>query len=127
MRYRRDLPRALVDAEGPELTQQVCQHIADHLWGVASPLDGAFKDDPNRRPLVHLAIVDHPDDPSMVSITGEINAEPDAPYLRPDFDPTADHPEIRFLPYENPQAGQRIDTAAWSHWRMHGHHERVEL
>lgn len=125
MRYRRDLPRALVDAEGPALTEQVCAHVADHLWGAASPTD--VKEDIPGRPLVHLALADHPDDPNMISIVGEIDAEPDAPYLRPGFNPADDHPEIRFLPYENPEAGQHIDAAAWAAWRQRGHHERVEL
>jgi hypothetical protein len=48
----------------------------------------------------------------MITVIGEIDGEPDAPYLRPDFDPTTDHPEIKFTPYEEIDRGRYADYNA---------------
>lgn len=79
MRYRRDVPvnsRAAIDAE--------TAHVRAHLSAVTHP-----DDDPNARAdEVSIEIVAHVDgDPALVSIIGQIDAEPDAPYLHEDYDP----------------------------------------
>ena len=123
MRYRRDLPLTLVNQQ-PDVMAEVVQHIAMHLLGATHPNDDD-QGGPGHPPLT-LTREPHPDDPTMVSLTGRIDADADAPYLRPGFDPATDHPEIVFTPYENPAAGQLYNRDAHSHWTTHGHHERAE-
>jgi hypothetical protein len=106
MRYRQDVPADL----GPEAMSTVMTHIAEHLAGAVAP-----DDDPQHgRHEIQLSVTPHPDFAAdVLCVVGEIDGEPDAPYLRPDFDPTADHPDIMFLPYENPAAGQWSDFDAF--------------
>lgn len=79
MRYRRDVPRddqAAIDSE--------TEHVRDHLAAVADADD----DPATRREDVVITVVDHVDgDPNVVSVIGFLNAEPNAPYLRPDYQP----------------------------------------
>lgn len=82
MRYRRDVPRddqGAIDAE--------TEHVRAHLSACCDP-----DDDPDTRvDEITIAVTDHVDgDPALVSITGEIDAEPVAPYLRDDYDPGAE-------------------------------------
>lgn len=122
MRYRRDVPIHLLDTN-PEVAQQITGHIATHLLGATHP-----HDEPRGEPGKQLTLSYHenPDDPSLVSFIGEIDASPDAPYLRPGFDPDLDHPEIEFIPHEDPAAGQHYDQGTFLHWMTHGRHERRE-
>jgi hypothetical protein len=122
VRYRRDIPLELVEAD-PDVFQQVARHIAMHLLGAADP-----DDDPTGGPGRPLITLYREDDltPGMVSLIGETDAAPNAPYLRPGFDPGLDHPEIEFIPHENPDAGQHYDQDAYLRWLTHGHHERSE-
>jgi hypothetical protein len=91
VRYRRDVPRE--DLVG--LAAEV-EHIRDHLASVAHP-----DDDPQPwRGQVIVTLSDHVDgDALLVSVTGELDAEPDAPYLRPGYDPDLDDDGTRFTPY----------------------------
>jgi hypothetical protein len=87
MRYVRDVPaddQAAVDAERA--------HVIAHLSAVADA-----DDDPDTNADdVRTWVIEHPDDPSLVRIVGELDAEPDAPYLKPDHDPWAGvDPELR--------------------------------
>jgi hypothetical protein len=122
MRYRRDIPLELVEADF-DVFEQVARHIAMHLLGAAHP-----DDDPTGGPGHPLITLYREDDlePGMVSLIGETDAEPNAPYLLAGFDPVTDHPEIAFTPYEHPDAGQFYDQDAYLRWTTHGHHERPE-
>lgn len=122
MRYRRDVPLNLLDTN-PEVAQQITEHIALHLLGATHP-DDATTGRPDTQ--ITLSYEEHPDGLAAVSFIGEINAEPNAPYLQPEFDPTNDHPEVTFTPYEHPAAGQHANLTAWTRWRTHGHHERAD-
>jgi hypothetical protein len=108
MRYRRDIPLELVEAD-PDVFQQVARHIALHLLGAVDP-----HGDPTGGPGHPLITLYREDDltPGMVSLIGEVDAAPNAPYLRAGFDPATDHPEIGFTPYENPAVKQYYDRAA---------------
>lgn len=103
MRYRRDVPR------GTDLVE-VSRHIVAHLAGAVTAASG----DPGEAAEdVRVNVYEHIDgDPEMVTVIGEIPSEPDAPYLRPDFNPDADHPEIAFRPYEEPELGRFADHEA---------------
>lgn len=126
MRYRRDIPLALIDQQGQHVVDQVVAHICEHLLGAVHPEDDPRGFKPGDGPLITLYKHDHETDPTLVSFIGEVDAEPSAPYLKPGFDPAADHPEIAFQPYQNAPAGQLADASAWEHWSTHGHHERPE-
>lgn len=79
MEYHRDVPRAL----GDEAIVAESAHVMAHLSAVADA-----DDDPDTHAGdVLIDVIDHPDDPSMVRIVGRLDAEPDAPYLKPDYDP----------------------------------------
>jgi len=81
MEYVRDVPREL----GDEAVDHETAHVIAHLSAVADA-----DDDPETNAEdVEIEIVDHPDDPSLVRIIGTLDAEPDAPYLKPDYDPWA--------------------------------------
>jgi hypothetical protein len=102
MTYRRDVPRddrAAIDVE--------LAHVRDHLAAIADA-----NDDPNNhREWVRTRIVGHVDgDANLVTIIGELNARPVAPYLRDDYDPAADHPDIAFRPFGEHDADA---FAAW--------------
>ncbi len=110
MRYRQDVPR------GTDL-DLVCAHVRDHLAGAVHPDDDlrAYAD------AVRIAELDHVDgDSDRVSVIGEVDGEPDAPYLRPGYDPAADHPEITFRPYEEPHLGHGADHDALQRFRELG-------
>lgn len=100
--YRRDVPGDDANAITAET-----EHIRDHLAAVADADD----DPATHRGSVQIHVVDHVDgDPQLVSIIGFLRAVPDAPYLRADFDPAADHPEIAFQPFGEHDADA---FAAW--------------
>ena len=80
MRYVRDVPAGDQDAIDGERA-----HVIAHLSAVASADD----DPETNADDVRVWIERHPDDPAQVRIVGELDAEPVAPYLRPDFDPWA--------------------------------------
>ncbi len=67
----------------PERVPDVEAHVRAHLSAVADPGDD---------PGVHAAAVrvTQTDDEGGVLVTGELDAEADAPYLRPGFTPEAD-------------------------------------
>jgi hypothetical protein len=75
MRYRRDVSRAGDVAA-------VIAHVRAHLTSVVRA-----DDDPDGAAAVAVDVFDHPDDASMLSVIGEVDAEPDAPYLRVDYVP----------------------------------------
>jgi hypothetical protein len=58
-------------------------HVRAHLSAVADPVDN-----PDAR--ADEVRVTHADDEGGVLVTGELDAEADAPYLRADFTPEAD-------------------------------------
>ena len=122
MRYRRDVPMKLLDTN-PEVAQQITEHIALHLLGATHPDDATIGRD---GASITLSYHEHPDGQDVVSFIGEIDAEPDAPYLQPEFDPATDHPEIQFAPYQHHDIGQQADVNAFLRWRTHGHHERAD-
>jgi len=116
MRYRQDVPL------GTDL-QRIARHVVEHLAGAVT-----MGDQPTVTTMreVHVEIRRHPDaDSHMMSVIGEIPGTPLAPYLLADFDPAADHPDISFTPYEEPDLGHHADADAWEHWTTRGHHERV--
>jgi hypothetical protein len=82
MRYRRDVPAGDYVAVASEI-----DHVRAHLSSIAD-----VDDDPHTRSNdVHVAVYSHIDgDSSLVSIIGTLDAEPQAPYLRSDFDPYTD-------------------------------------
>lgn len=103
MRYRQDVPR------GADLTQ-VARDIVAHLAAAADPNDDPHGD---AREDVVVNVYEHIDgDPDMVTVIGEISAQPDAPYLRTDYDPAADHAGIEFKPFEQPELGRFADPDA---------------
>lgn len=129
MRYRRDVPLDLIDQHGSALTDAVIEHICQHLLGATHPNDepvahGLIGQPGGPQLTLHLR--DHETDPDIKCFIGEIDAEPNAPYLSPGFDPDLDHPEIEFVPYRNPDAGQHYNQDAYLRWITHGHHERRE-
>lgn len=80
MRYVRDVPR-----DDPAALEAETAHVVAYL---------AARADADDDPQTHADDVDvwterHPDDPGLLRIVGESDAEPDAPYLRPGFDPLA--------------------------------------
>src|SRR5690242_18992005 len=108
MRYRRDIPLALIEQRGAVVFDEVVRHIMEHLLGAAHPDDDPRGFKPGDAPLATLYREDDLE-PGYISLIGEINAEPNAPYLKPDFDPAADHPEIVFQPFEDIPAGLVAD------------------
>lgn len=60
-------------------------HVCAHLSAVADP------DDNPKAHAVHITIGPHADgDPGLVTILGELDAEPNAPYLRDGWTPEQD-------------------------------------
>lgn len=81
MRYVRDVPRdddAALDGER--------EHVIAHLSAVADATD----DPTARAAAVQVWVIEHPTDQAQVRIVGEVDAEPDAPYLRAGYDPLAE-------------------------------------
>lgn len=75
MRYARWSPSEVVD--------DVEAHVRAHLSSVADPDDS---------PIAHAdeVRISREDSDGGVLVTGELDAEPDAPYLRPGFTPEDD-------------------------------------
>lgn len=86
--YQRDLP-----ADSPdEAIEETKAHVREHLASIADA-----DDDPSTHAgQVRVWMARHPDDPSMIRVEGQLDAEPDAPYLKGDYDPWAGvDPELR--------------------------------
>lgn len=81
LRYRRDVPAR------QEMIDPTIEHVRDHLAAIANS-----DDDPRvRRDEVRISVGPHVDgDPDLVTILGELDAEPDAPYLRDGWTPEQD-------------------------------------
>jgi hypothetical protein len=81
LRYRRDT------SNQPDAIDATAAHVRDHLAAVAD-----LDDDPTTyTDQVQLTVGPHVDgDPDLVTIFGELDADPAAPYLRDDFDPEHD-------------------------------------
>lgn len=80
MRYVSDVPRGDDTALEAERA-----HVIAHLSAVA-----AEDDDPETNADdVQVWVIGHPDNPGLLRIVGELDAEPNADYLRPDYDPYA--------------------------------------
>ena len=79
--YRRDVPADRLS------TRDTIAHIRAHLSAVADP-----DDDPDTYAKdVRITVSPHVDrDPGMVTVLGELDAEPDAPYLRDGWTPEQD-------------------------------------
>jgi hypothetical protein len=107
MRYRRDVPRRT------DITE-VVRHVKAYLAGAVDP-----QDDPSSRLAdVTVEVVDHLDgDESQLSVIGEIDGEPTAPYFCDDYDPSTDHPEIVFEPFEQPELGRVVDRESLAQFR----------
>jgi hypothetical protein len=89
--YRRDVP-----TDDRAAFAATSDHIRAHLSAIADP-----DDDPRRfARQVQISVTAHSGDPSMISVTGELDATPRATYLADDYDPELDHPEIIFERYE---------------------------
>jgi hypothetical protein len=102
MRYRQDV------APGTDIPE-IARHIVEHLAGAVDPHDNPQ----HGRHEVRVTVNPHEDlHTNLTTIVGEIDGEPDAPYLRPGFNPAADHPEIAFTPYEEPALGHYANRAA---------------
>lgn len=80
MIYTRDVPAgddAAFEAERA--------HVILHLASIAD-----YDDDPSTHAEdVRIEVVPHPEFVGFVRIIGTLDAEPDAPYLRPDYEPLA--------------------------------------
>lgn len=108
IRYRRDVPAS--DQSAIDIT---VAHVRAHLSAVAD-----IDDDPHTKASdVTIAIEAHPGFPGVVSITGVLDAQPHAPYLRSDYQPDCDHSSIRFEPFEQPELGRCVDAAALARFR----------
>lgn len=95
--YRQDVP----NGTQPGVMTDVIRHVREHLSAVVSPIDS---------PTAYLHEVKvrtqpwENDDNTRrgVSVIGTIDRLADAHYLKPDYDPAADHPDIKFTPYHEP-------------------------
>ncbi len=79
--YVRDVPandEAALEAE--------TAHVIAQLSAIASEDD----DPETNADDVQVFIRTHPDDPTQLRIVGLLDAEPNAPYMRPDYDPLAE-------------------------------------
>jgi len=80
MRYVRDVPR-----DDPAALEAERAHVIAHLSAVADA-----DDDPETNAGdVRINVIDHPERGDLLRIVGELDAEPDAPYLRDEHDPWA--------------------------------------
>jgi hypothetical protein len=107
MRYRQDVP------PGTDL-HAVARHVVAHLAGAVHPHDDPTEFAEDVRVTVHQPGTVHD---TMIAVVGEIDGEPDAPYLRPDYSPDTDHADIEFRLYENPDAERHADHQALLHFR----------
>ena len=100
MRYVSDVPRsdeAALEAERA--------HVIAHLSAVA-----AEDDDPDTNADdVQVWVSEHPDNPGLLRIVGELDAEPNADYLRGDYDPYAGVDPALFA--AEVEAAQRAEAA----------------
>lgn len=87
MRYSRSVP---IDAP-PGALEEARAEVRAHLSAVADT-----DDDPNTH--ADDVRVWTEDDDGATKVVGELDAEPNAPYLRDDFDPKADT-EFEFQPW----------------------------
>lgn len=77
MRYVRDVPK-----DDEHALEAEREHVVAHLSAVT-----ATDDDPTTNADdVRVFVTTHPDDPELLRIVGELDAEPWADYLRPGFD-----------------------------------------
>ncbi len=79
--YVRDVPaddETALDAERA--------HVVAQLSAIATEDD----DPETNADDVQVFTRQHPDDPTLLRIVGLLDAEPNAPYLRPDYDPLAE-------------------------------------
>ena len=88
MRYRRDLP----DAD-PDVIAETVEHVREHLAAVADPDD----DPAGLLDEVTVGVFAHAD--GGVSVLGELDADPVAPYLDPGYNPAADDDGTTFHRY----------------------------
>lgn len=110
IRYRRDIP-----AGDDHLINETIAHVSEHLRGAADPNDDPFLVDSD---LVDVRVVPHVDgDEDLVSVIGVLDAAPVASYLHPDFDPSLDHPDIVFIPYDESVNNRFHDYAAFTQWQ----------
>lgn len=86
--YQRDIPADSSDA----VIEAEKAHVRDHLAAIADA-----DDDPSTHAEdVRVWVARHPEDAGLLRIEGALDAEPDAPYLKDDFDPWAGvDPELR--------------------------------
>lgn len=81
MRYVSDVPADLA----PSYLAAEKEHVRAYLAAVADE-----DDDPATRAADVMVFVEaHPDDIKLVRIVGSLDAEPNAPYLQPGYDPYA--------------------------------------
>lgn len=80
MQYVRDIPR-----NDPAALEQERAHVIAHLSAVASADD----DPETNADDVRVTVIDHPERADLLRIVGDLDAQPDAPYLRADFNPLA--------------------------------------
>lgn len=79
--YQRDLPAD----SSEEIIALEEQHVRDHIASLADQ-----GDDPTvLAEQVAVWRARHPENPDLLRIEGFLDAEPDAPYLKPGFDPLA--------------------------------------
>ncbi len=78
--YARDVPRD--DAEALEAAKA---HVVAQLSAIAEEDD----DPETTADDVQVFVRNHPDDPDLIRIVGLLDAEPNAPCLRDDYDPLA--------------------------------------
>jgi hypothetical protein len=92
MRYRQDIP-----ATAPQdVVDMTVEHIVAHLSAVTDE-----DDDPNiNTARVNISIEQHEEHSDLISVIGEIDAEPQATYLREDFDPNTEYSDISFRRFE---------------------------
>ncbi len=62
------------------------EHVRAQLSAIAEEDD----DPATNADDVQVFTRQHPDDPTLLRIVGLLDAEPNAPYLRPDYDPLAE-------------------------------------
>ena len=79
--YQRDIP-----IDSPEdVIEATRAHVRENIATIADA-----DDDPTMHAdQVRVWAARHPEDPTLLRIEGVLDAEPDAPYLKPDHDPLA--------------------------------------
>lgn len=88
LEYQRDVPAD----SSEEVIEAEKQHVRDHLAAIADADD----DPTTHAEAVRVWMAAHPHEPNLLRIEGYLDAEADAPYLKPGFDPFAGvDPELR--------------------------------